>query len=144
MSDLVQWIRTREQMAHEENVRLNADRERLLVLAPEKWEELKAEFRRECAVISAQSHRTRLECDESDDNTFRVNRQLLASGHLVVALILQFDRVIPRIICKDFKNARLPWSLDFGIEGNNVFLLEGRSGIVIPEFVVRNIMQIVS
>jgi hypothetical protein len=131
-------------MAHEENVRLNADRERLLILAPEKWEELKAEFRRECAAISAQSHRTRIEYDEPDDCTFRVNRQLLASGHFVVALILQFDRIIPRIVCKDFKNVRLPQSLDFTIEGNNVFLLEGRSGIVIPEFVVQHIMRIVS
>ena len=144
MSNSALWVRARKQIAPDENVRLSTDRECLLALAPRKWEELKAAFRRECEVISAQSDRARLECNEPDDHTLNVNRALPAHGYLVTILTLRFHPIVPCIVWQDWKNAKPPESLGMTIDGSNVFFVEGRSGIVISEsgaqFIVRMVM----
>jgi len=63
-----------EDARHEENKRLNAERDILLALAPDKWEEFKEAFKVTCADLSSRSHRLQFECEEPDALTLNLSR----------------------------------------------------------------------
>jgi hypothetical protein len=129
-----------EREMHEDNKRFNAEREILLSLAPDLWNEAKDVFKAECAKLSVASHRFQFECEEPDSATFYVNRVI--NGKAVVALEFGFNATVPMIICKDRWSQRPASRIDFVLSGNRAFLANGRSGIVLPNLVSRLMMQV--
>ena len=126
---VISSILAREKMAFEENERFNSQREILLRLAPDCWNELKATFREECAKLSAHSLVFKFECDEPDDDTLFVNRIV---GHGVINdLTFSFDRVVPRIMYHIARSKQPTKVLEFVLCGPRVFL----SGTVVPRLV---------
>ena len=123
-------------MVFQENERFNSEREILLRLAPDCWNELKATFRGECANLTAHSLVFKFECDEPDDDTLFVNRIV---GHGVInELTFSFDRAAPRIMYHIASSKQPTKVLDFMLCGPRVFL----SGTVIPRLVQELMVQI--
>jgi hypothetical protein len=129
-----------ERERYEENKQFNSEREILLSLAPDLWDEVKEAFRAECAKISAASHRVQFECEEPNSATFYINRVI--NGNAVVALEFRFNPTVPIIACEDRWNRRPASSIGFAVSGSRVFLANGRSGIVLPQLVFNLLMQI--
>ncbi len=141
MSDFTTHITTREEMILEENKRFNSERQILLTLAPEKWEELKNAFTGECERVSLRSHCMQIECDEPDEYLFQVNR-IVSGGHGIAALTFRFDPTIPRIVWQDLWNKKLKMTIDLPLVGSNVFFANGKSGIVLSQFVCQRMIDI--
>jgi len=129
-----------EEARFEENKRVNSEREILLALVPDKSEELKRAFKEECSAISEKSHLKQFECEEPGPTIFYVNRVI--DGNAVVALAFTLDLAVPRILIEDHWNEREKSALGFAVSGSNVLFANRRSGVVLPELVVRLMMQI--
>jgi hypothetical protein len=121
-------------MAHEANVRMNADRARLLVLAPGKWEEFKLAFIDECVSISNQSKTMRLDWDERPVNEFWILRSGI-NGPAFDTLRFTFDSSIPCIFWQDYHNKKLPEVIDFAIDENRAVFVEGKRAFILSCFV---------
>ena len=121
-------------MRHEENVRLNAERAYVHVLAPNVWEEVKDAFRAECEAISSKSKMMQLECDEPSPYSLWVNRVPL---HVpaIGALEFIFDPSVPCIYWQDHQNKKLRKIICFASDGTSVILVEGRKALILPRFV---------
>ncbi len=139
-ADVANRIITRESFRYEENKRVNSEREILLALVPDKWEELKRAFKKECSAISEKSHLKQFECEEPGPNLFYVNRVI--DGNAVVALAFTLDLAVPRILIEDHWNEREKSTLGFAVSGTNIFFANRGSGVVLPELVVKLMMQI--
>lgn len=126
-----------EAMRHEENVRVNADRDRIRSLAPDKWEEFKQAFIDECASVSAESKTVRLEWDDRPGEEFWILRTWLSrpSTTSIAALCFTFNRSIPHIRWQDYLNKKLPRVIDFAIDGNDILFVEGGRGLILSRFV---------
>ena len=133
---VIPLISASEQMVFQENERFNSEREILLRLAPDCWNELKATFSEECAKVSAHSLVFKFECDEPDDDTLFVNR-IVVHG-VINELTLSFDRAVPRIMYHIARSKEPTKVLDFMLCGPRVFLL----GTVILRLVQELMVQI--
>ena len=90
---------------------MNSERESLLAMLPDKWEEFKNAFKEEGRKVSERSHLPQFGCDEPNDHRFHVNR-VVGSG-AVVALAFTLDSVVPRIIVEDYWNESAKDALGF-------------------------------
>jgi hypothetical protein len=129
-----------EDARHEENKRLNSEREILLALAPGKWQELKKMLATECANISARSGRLQFDCDEPDAQTFHVSRMV---GNIDVRVLeFQFDSRIPLVVWRLHWIKELDGSLGFAVAGSNVLFTKSSSGVILGEFLTGLMMRI--
>ena len=121
-------------MMHEKNRRQNSNRDRLRVLAPDKWEEFKLAFIDECAAISSQSRRVRLDWDERPVNAFWIIRSR-DNGPSIDTLRFTFEPSIPCILWQDYYNKKLQKGIGFEIEGANVLLVDSNKALILSHFV---------
>ncbi len=133
--DIASHILSLEEMQHEENKRVNAERDILLALAPDRWAELKAAFTAECGKVSKVSS-LQFTCEEYDAHTFYVNR--IISGVAIRALQFSFDVRVPRIGWQLLWGMKQHGSLGFVVVGSavpQVLFANGSQGVVLSEFV---------
>jgi hypothetical protein len=133
--DIASHILSLEEMRHEENKRVNGERDILLALAPDRWTELKAAFTTECSKVSRMSS-LQFKCEELDAQTFYVNR--IASGVAIRALEFHFDARVPRIVWQVLWGMKRAGSLGFVVIGSQVpqvLFADGSQGVVLSEFV---------
>jgi hypothetical protein len=134
------FVLSMEEMRHEENKRVNADRELLRALAPDGWRELTEAFIEACAKLTATSHRLQFHCDAPDPHTFNVYRMV---GEISVkALAFTFDPRVPRIVYEKVWGKSSYGSLDLAVTGNQVLFASGNSGVVLSTFVSRMMLMI--
>ena len=135
MSDLSKRLALREEMQHEENVRLNRTHTLLLKRAPEAWEQFKAAFHAECDEINSEINLTHVRCDEPDSRTLKILRERRYVP-ATIAQSFQFDAEIPYISWRDLLNPKKPSSvIEIMLDGSRVlFVLDGKS-LVLSEFV---------
>jgi hypothetical protein len=124
----------------EENKRFNTEREIMEALAPERWAEMKAAFRKECANISKRSAEFTFECDEPTATILFINR--IVRGLVMRIMTLRYDPPVPRIIFSIEGSRPRNGSVDFLVRGSSVFFANGTSGVILPEFVVDCLMDI--
>lgn len=134
--DIGDRIIAMEEARHEENKRLNAEREILLALAPDRWSELKEAFKAECGKVSARSHRLQFECTEPDAQTLQIDR-VIGSGTVRV-LEFRFNPRVPRIVFELHWLRERRDAIDFVVSGSSVFL----SGVLLPAFVANLMIRI--
>jgi hypothetical protein len=120
----------REQMLHEQTVRLNRENAVLLNRAPDAWQAFKEAFRAECAAINEGTNLTRLQCEDSGANSFDVTR-IPVNGRQIGALSFQFDPSMPRIVFTDMRNNKPKQHLEMTLDGYAIhFLRDGKAAIL--------------
>ena len=129
-----------EEARLEESKRMNAERDILLALAPDKWRELKVAFRSECEKITAQSRLLQFECEEPDTQTFRISR--MVGSVSVLALEFTFDIRVPRIVYEVHWGKRFSDSIGFVVTGSNVLFVKGSSGVILRDLLADLMMRI--
>jgi hypothetical protein len=140
MGDLASQVSAMEAARFEENKRLNAEREILQSLAPEKWGEMKAAFRKDCASVGERSHRFSFECSEPTPWLFTISNVIYGSAMRLATL--RFDSAVPRIVFETHGHRPQSGSVDFLVRGSTVFFANGESGVILPEFVVNLLMHV--
>lgn len=140
MGDLANEISAIEAARFEENKRLNAEREILQALAPDRWKEMKVAFREECAAISERSHRFSFECDDLTPWLFGISNVIY--GQAMRLVTLRFDLAVPRIAFETHGHRPQSGSVDFLVRGSSVFFANGTSGVILPEFVLNLLMHV--
>jgi hypothetical protein len=129
-----------EQARNEENKRLNSEREILLALAPDLWDELKEAFKAECAKLSRATQRLQFECDEPDAQTFHINRMV---GDVAIrAMEFTFDPRVPRVVFEIHWGKKTKGSIGFLVVGSHVLFANGTSGVVLSDFVLDSMLRI--
>jgi hypothetical protein len=140
MGDLGSQIDALEAARLEETKRFNAEREILLARAPEKWEEMKEAFQRECDSVSKRSSRFTFHCYEDGPNVFCISN--IIRGLSLRLVTLRFESRIPVIFFQIHGCQPKSGSVDLLVSGPNVFYANGRRGVVLPEFVLDVIMHV--
>lgn len=140
MGNIASQVDALEAARLEENKRLNAEREILLARAPEKWEEMKAAFRLDCASISERSSRFNFECDDLSSTEFGISN--IVRGLALRLVTLRFDSRIPAIFFQTHGHQPKSGSVDFLVSGSAVFYANGRRGVILPEFVLQTLMHV--
>jgi len=140
MGDLASQVSAMETARFEENKRLNAEREILQTLAPDRWKEMKTAFRDECAAISERSHRFTFECADLTPWLFSISNVI--HGQAMRLATLRFDLAVPRIAFETHGHRPHSGSVDFLVRGSSVFFANGESGVILPEFVVNLLMHV--
>jgi hypothetical protein len=141
MSDnIVDRLSAVEAARLEETKRFNTERQIMEALAPEKWAEMKEAFRRECANVTERSSRFTFECDEPTPSIFFINR--IINGLAMRLVTLRFDPAVPRIVFSMEGRRPISGSVDFLVCGSTVVFANGTSGVILPEFVLNTLMQI--
>ena len=111
---------------------LNADRDKLRVLAVDKWVELKSSFIREIDKLTARSHRLQFECDDSDDNALHVDR--FYGEHPARVLDLQFRPEVPGVLIEIQMLGKFTRdTLTFGLAGSGVSISSQGHGVILPQ-----------
>lgn len=141
MGNVASHVSAIEAARMEENKRLNAEREILQALAPEKWKEMKAAFRQECADISEASHRFKFKCDDTAQMTFCISNVM--RGLAMRLATFSFSPAVPRIAFEVHGHRPTSGTIDFIVSGSSVFFANGNSGVVLGEFVSTVMMLIV-
>lgn len=137
MSDETEKLLAREAAQLEDTKRFNAERELALLLAPEKWAELKRAFSELCAEISAHTHSFEFECEESG-HRFQVNK--VVRGTALPAATFTFEPRIPAIRYEIGEKGS--GVITFAVSGQSVFFTIGRSGFVLRQFVGDTLMRV--
>jgi len=119
---------------------MNAEREIMQAIAPDRWEEMKAAFRKECASISQRSHRFTFECADPMPWLFTISNVIHGQAERLITL--RFDLAVPRIVFETHGHRPQSGSIGFLVRGSSVFLTNGMSGVILPEFVVNLLMDI--
>jgi hypothetical protein len=140
MGDLAGQIGAMEAARFEENKRLNAEREIAQAVAPDRFEEMKAAFRKECVSISQRSHRFTFECADLTPWLFSISNVI--NGQAMRLITLRFDVAVPRIVFETHGHRPQSGSVGFLVRGSSVFFANGTSGVVLPEFVVDLLMHV--
>jgi len=140
MGNLASQVSAMEAARFEENKRLNAEREILLALAPDRWKEMKAAFREECAAISERSHRFTFECGEPTPWLLTISN--VVHGSAMRLATLRFDLAVPRIVFETHGHRPQSGSVDFLVRGSSVFFANGTSGVILSEFILNLLMHV--
>jgi len=135
MSALSKRLALREEMQHEENLRLNRVHALLLKRAPGAWEQFKAAFYVECDEINSDVNLTSVRCDEPDSCTLKILRKRRYVP-ATIAQSFQFDATVPCISWVDLLDPKKSSSvIEMILDGSHVlFVLDGKS-LVVAEFV---------
>jgi len=135
MSALSKRLALREEMQHEENVRLNRSHTLLLKRAPEAWERFKTAFHTECDEINSDVNLVRVRCDEPNSHTLNILRERRYVP-ATIAQSFEFDAAVPCISWRNLRNPKKPVSvIEMIPDGAQViFVLDGKS-VILPEFV---------
>lgn len=139
MYDLSAYIAARERAVFEENKRFNSERDILLSVAPDCWKELKRQFTEECVKLSSRSHAHQFECVEPDEDGFGIDRVRSGTRRIFT---MHLNRIVPRIEYEIIGSKIPNRILGFCLDGTRAYLCEGRSGVVMPEFVMGILMQL--
>jgi len=124
----------REQMLHEQTVRLNRENAALLTRAPDAWQAFKDAFRVECEAINDGTSFTRLKCEEPNAASFDVTRIPL-SGLQIGALSFRFEPSIPRIAFDDLHNKKPRVYLEMSMDGYAVLFVRDGKALMLPRFI---------
>src|SRR5579862_7690340 len=95
MANAADQILAREAAQMEDTKRVNADRDIARALAPQKWNELRSEFTKECEKVSRMSHRLVFDCEDASDGMFRVRR--IVNGVSLPMVSFRFEPSVPAI-----------------------------------------------
>lgn len=135
MSALSKRLALREEMQHEENIRLNRAHTLLLKRAPEAWNQFKTAFYIECDEINSDVNLTHVRCDEPDSCTLKILRERRYVP-ATIAQSFQFDATVPYISWVDLLNPKKSSTvIEMMLDGSYVlFVLDGKS-LVLSEFV---------
>jgi hypothetical protein len=134
MSALSNKLALREEMQHEENVRLNRAHALLLKRAPEVWGQFKAAFSAECDEINSQINLTQVRYDEPNPHALCILRERRYVPEIIVQSF-QFDPKVPCISWQDLLNNKPSRVIEMILDGPRaLFVLDGKS-IVLAQFV---------
>lgn len=134
MSDLSNRLALREEMQHEENVRLNRAHLLLQKRAPEAWEQFKATFYAECDEINNGVALTQVRCDEPDSRTLYILRERYPV-QAIARHYFKFDARVPCISWQDLVNKRPDKIIEMALNGSTVLFVLGDRAIVLSRFV---------
>lgn len=134
MSELSQRVAMREQMLHEQNIRLNREHALLVELAPEFWEEFKAAFRAECWEITRHSSLVELRVDERDSVSFDVLRRRSYSQFIAVQSFA-FKPSLPGISWMDGYNKKPARMIEIALDVSSPCLIMDGKSVILSRFV---------
>jgi len=116
-------------------VESKSEQQQLASGARVEWQRLKDAFKQYCCAINKISHKHGFECEDLDAYRFRINR----GSDATTILSLIFDPTTPRVLFRQAHSAHD--ELGFKLVGTQAMLMNGSSGVVIPEFVAHFLMQ---
>jgi hypothetical protein len=117
--------------------------ESTVAVAADGWGKLKDAFREECGKINVRPHRYKLECVEPDEFHFEVTRLMGRLG--TPGLSSQFQQTPPRIYWTNHLRQKIERQghLDLNTTGKHVTYGVGGSSVVLGDFVIRKMMDLV-